>query len=55
MNLWNLLNALDMSLRPERTKIHLAGDNGVENPLDVYRGGTFHDWHKALPRGATSR
>jgi hypothetical protein len=39
MLLFQLLNAIDPKLTPAKTKIHLAGYNQVEEPLDVYRRG----------------
>lgn len=36
MQAWNLIKALDPIVTPEQTKIHLAGFNGDENPLDIY-------------------
>lgn len=44
MRAWDVLAALDHSLTPSQTKIHLAGHNGTENPLDVYRDGRFQKW-----------
>jgi hypothetical protein len=44
MQAWNLITLLDPQIVPEETKIHLAGWNGSEDPLDLYRAGTFDEW-----------
>jgi len=44
MQLFQLLASLDSELTPERCKLHLAGWNGSEDPLDVYLAGGFDDW-----------
>ena len=44
MRMWDLLATLDATIQPSLTKIHLAGYNGKEDPLDVYRAGDFQDW-----------
>lgn len=44
MNLFQLLRSLDPVVTPAESKIHLAGWNGVENPLDVYLAGNFDEW-----------
>ena len=44
MNLFQLLQSLDPVVTPAESKIHLAGWNGVENPLDVYLDGKFDEW-----------
>lgn len=36
MQAWDLIKALDPSVTPDQTKIHLAGFNGTEDPLDIY-------------------
>ena len=37
------------ALRPEDTKIHLAVEN-FQNPLDLYREGTFQEWQTGQSR-----
>jgi hypothetical protein len=44
MHLFQILQVLDNALVPERCKIHLAGWNGEEDPLDVYLAGRFDEW-----------
>ncbi len=44
MQLFQLLASLDSELAPERCKLHLAGWNGSEDPLDVYLAGEFDEW-----------
>ena len=44
MHLFQLLTALDPALSPTNCKVHLAGWNGTDDPLDVYLEGKFDDW-----------
>lgn len=48
MLLFQLLGAISPDLTPKRTKIHLAGYNQVEEPLDVYRRGIdkWESWQR---------
>mgnify|MGYP000116385486 CR=1 FL=1 len=41
----NLIALLDPDVVPERTKLHLATWNGIDEPLDRFRAGTFEAWH----------
>ncbi len=44
MLFFQLLQMLDDELVPDRCKLHLAGWNQKEDPLDVYLAGDFDDW-----------
>lgn len=44
MQLFQVLQMLDKTIEPKMCKIHLAGWNGIENPLDVYLEGDFDAW-----------
>jgi GIY-YIG catalytic domain len=44
MHIFNFLQLLVPELMPEQTKVHLAGWNGRDNPLDVYLAGEFNEW-----------
>lgn len=44
MRLFQILQLLDDQVLPERCKVHLAGWNGKEDPLDEYLAGGFDDW-----------
>jgi hypothetical protein len=44
MKLFELINIASPNISPEKTKLHLAGWNGFENPLDVFMRGDFEDW-----------
>ncbi len=44
MELFQVLHVLDDQIVPEQCKLHLAGWNGSEDPLDVYLAGRFNDW-----------
>ncbi|MBE0370644.1 GIY-YIG nuclease family protein [Pseudoalteromonas aurantia] len=44
MELFTFLNALDKDLIAKNTKIHLAVNNGDENPLDMYFADRFDAW-----------
>lgn len=39
MFIYDLLN-----IEPTELKVHLAADNGRENPLDLYFDGSFKEW-----------
>lgn len=42
----DLLKITDPGVNPSQTKIHLAGWNGKEHPLDVYLDGKFEEWQR---------
>ena len=44
MELFQTLQILAPQITPEKCKIHLAGWNGIDDPLDVYVAGEFEDW-----------
>lgn len=44
MKLFDLISIHDKEVLASNSKIHLAGWNGVDNPLDVYLGGKFEEW-----------
>lgn len=44
MLFFQLLQTLDDQIIPQRCKIHLAGWNGEEDPLNVYFEGRFDEW-----------
>ena len=44
MELFQTLMMLAPEITPEKCKIHLAGWNGTDDPLDVYVAGEFEDW-----------
>lgn len=44
MNLFDLFQLLDNEMVPQRSKLHLAVWDGVDNPLDVYLAGQFDEW-----------
>lgn len=44
MHAFDLLQLASPDLAPTDTKIHLATWNGREDPLDLYRVGTFDSW-----------
>lgn len=43
---FDLLKLLDSAADPNRAKIHLAGWNGKEHPLDEYLAGRFEEWQR---------
>lgn len=55
MKCWPLLRSLDADLDPVRCKIHLAVHNGTDDPLDIYRAGTYPDWQAWQSRGNFER
>lgn len=44
MLVFDLLKLQDSRITPESCKVHLAGHNGIEDPLDVYKAGRFDEW-----------
>jgi hypothetical protein len=44
LQLFSVLQLLDPAVDPAQCKIHLAGWNGHEDPLDQFLGGTFEAW-----------
>jgi hypothetical protein len=44
MNVFEMLRLLAPVLEPAQTKLHLAGHNGLEDPLDVFLAGDFPAW-----------
>lgn len=46
MELFNILRMYDDKALAKDCKLHLARDNGVDNPLDLYRADTFEDWQR---------
>lgn len=44
LTLFSVLQLLDPGLDPTRCKVHLAGWNGHEDPLDQFLDGTFEAW-----------
>ena len=44
MKLFQLLQALDPDVAPEKCKLHLAVWTGLDDPLDVYLAGEFDAW-----------
>src|SRR5262245_27508465 len=43
---FDLLKLVDSQIDPNRAKIHLAGWNGKEHPLDEYLAGRFEEWQR---------
>lgn len=46
MYLFDLLKLQDPSFVPENAKVHLARNNSIEEPIDVYLRGEFDDWQR---------
>ena len=44
MDLFQVIGLLDSDVVPDKCKIHLAGWNGSDDPLDVYLAGEFDEW-----------
>jgi hypothetical protein len=44
MRVFDILRLLVPELEPIKTKIHLAGWNGFNDPLDVFLAGRFAEW-----------
>jgi len=53
--MFDLLQILDSEIVPQRSKIHLAVWNGVDNPLDVYLAGQFDKWQSRQTKKNFSR
>lgn len=50
MKTFTLLKALAPALEASSTKIHLAGYNGFDNPLEVFLDGQFEEWQRIQNR-----
>ena len=50
MRVFDLIRAWDADVAPEKTKVHLAGWNGEEDPLQVYLAGGFDAWQSVQSR-----
>ena len=50
MRVFDLIRTLDAEVTPEETKVHLAGWNGAEDPLQVYLAGGFDEWQSVQSR-----
>ncbi|MCP3966560.1 MAG: GIY-YIG nuclease family protein [Lentisphaerae bacterium] len=44
MNLFDILNLKAPDIKPEECKLHLAGWDGSEDPIDVFLSGEFEEW-----------
>ncbi len=55
MRLFQILQVLDSSITPNRCKLHMAGWNNIEDPLDVYLAGNFDAWQAEQSRGNFNR
>jgi hypothetical protein len=44
MDLFQIIGIIDADVVPDKCKIHLAGWNGEDDPLDVYLAGDFDEW-----------
>lgn len=44
MRALDLLRLLDPEVSPDRTKVHLATWNGIDEPLDLFRADRFEEW-----------
>lgn len=44
MRVFDILRLVVPELEPAKTKLHLAGHNGLEDPLDVFLAGDFPAW-----------
>lgn len=44
MKIFDILSVLNSNITPQNSKIHLAGWNGRQDPLDVYLAGDFNKW-----------
>lgn len=55
MNLFDVLRLHDDAIEPGQCKLHLAGWNGYENPIDVYLDGKFDVWQARQTRKNFSR
>lgn len=50
MRVFDMLKLLVPELEPKATKIHLAGWNGHDDPLDVFLAGRFPEWQSFQAR-----
>lgn len=50
MKLFDILQLVDSSIKPEDCKVHLACWNGSDDPLDVYLAGEFQEWQDTQTR-----
>lgn len=50
MQIFDILKILTPLADPAATKIHLAGYNGKEDPIDVYLRGDFDEWQREQTR-----
>ncbi len=55
MLLFSFLQHIDSRLDPTRCKVHLARNNGVEEPKDVYLRGEFDEWQRWQNRANFNR
>jgi hypothetical protein len=46
MLLFDFLKLFDSTIVPSESKIHLATNDGKENPLEVYKAGNFDEWQR---------
>lgn len=46
MRVFDMLRLLVPELKASSTKIHLAGWNGINDPLDVFLAGQFEEWQR---------
>lgn len=46
MKLFDLLTIQEPTFNPQQAKVHLARNNKVEEPIDVYRLGEFEEWQR---------
>lgn len=44
MRVLDMIRLLATDLEPHQTKVHLAGWNGADDPLDVFLAGRFREW-----------
>lgn len=46
MKLFDLIKIWEPDCTPEKTKLHLARNNGIEDPIDVFMQGEFENWQQ---------
>lgn len=46
MHVFDMVRLLVPELEPNKTKIHLAGWNGIQDPLDEFLAGRFEEWQR---------
>lgn len=46
MRIFDMIGLLTPDLEPQQTKIHLAGWNGINDPLDEFVAGRFEEWQR---------